>query len=180
MKYAVFLNNKWYLHFGMPKMPQMFTIAHACKKIKITPKRISSRKPSSNTGDTVSAATWNTLPQVAPTPRVKWLTMATDRSSSDSDVDLDSQIDRFDDFYFVFWRQWGWCGRDWDCCCWSESAWCSTVPAWARREVSTIEAGRMECTVAVGVAVAAVELHVGVSGSLRWYILVGIAPLAFL
>ena len=26
--------------------------------------------------------------------------MATERSSSDSDVDLDSQIDRFDDFYF--------------------------------------------------------------------------------
>ena len=36
-----------------------------------------------------------------------------------------------------------------------------------RQEVSTIEVGRMECTVAVGVAVAAVELHVGVSGSLR-------------
>ena len=52
----------------------------------------------------VSAATWchqwNTLPQVTPTPRVKWLTMATERSSSDSDVDLDTQIDRFDDFYF--------------------------------------------------------------------------------
>ena len=26
--------------------------------------------------------------------------MATERSSSDSDVDLDSQIDRFDDYYF--------------------------------------------------------------------------------
>ena len=26
--------------------------------------------------------------------------MATEHSSSDSDVDLDSQIDRFDDFYF--------------------------------------------------------------------------------
>ena len=50
--------------------------------------------------------------------------MATERSSSDSDVDLDSQIDRFDDFYFG-------------------------------------DNG------AVGVAVAAVELHVGVSGSLR-------------
>ncbi len=34
----------------------------------------------------------------------------------------------------------------------------------------------MECTVAVGGAVAAVGLHVGVSGSLRWDILVGIAP----
>ena len=68
------------------------------QKIKRTPKRSISRKPPSNTGDTVSAATWrhqlNTLPQVAPTPRVKWLTMATERrSSSDSDVDLDSQID---------------------------------------------------------------------------------------
>ncbi len=107
------------------------------QKIKGTPKRISSRKPPSNTGDTVSAATWrhqwNMLPQVAPTPRVKWLTMATERSSSDRDVDLDSQIDRFDYFYFG-------------------------------------DNG------AVGVAVAAVELHVGVSGSLRWDILVGIAP----
>ena len=72
--------------------------SHAHAKIKRTPKRSISRKPPSNTGDTVSAATWrhqlNTLPQVALTPRVKWLTMATERrSSSDSDVDLDSQID---------------------------------------------------------------------------------------
>ena len=68
------------------------------QKIKWTPKRSIPRKPPSNTGNTVSAATWrhqlNTLPQVAPTPRVKWLTVATERrSSSDSDVDLDSQID---------------------------------------------------------------------------------------
>ena len=39
--------------------------------------------------------------------------MATDRSSSDSDVDLDSQIDRFDDFYF---GDNGDDVRDWDCC----------------------------------------------------------------
>ena len=67
-------------------MPQMFTISHARKKLKIIPKRSSSTKPPSNTGDIVSAATWRhqciTLPQVATTPappwrmRVKWLIMA--------------------------------------------------------------------------------------------------------
>ena len=76
MTYAIFLNNKWYVNFGMQKMPHMFTIAHACEKIKITPEMSNSRKPPSNTGDTVSAATWRqqwiTLPQVAPTPAPPW------------------------------------------------------------------------------------------------------------
>ncbi len=89
--------------------------------------------------------------------------MATECSSSDSDVDLDSQIDRFDDFLHtpatlsfrtalsVLVRFLG----------------LSPLVFPTNPGKHLPDSVAVKCTVAVGVAVAAVGMHVGVSGSLR-------------